>query len=142
MSNYDKYDIIPYYSIPIFISQSILMLISATVVWGPYKVIVEGLQARLLGGFFLFFAVNGLYEILIKWPRSIGGDKKKDEVLSIFLSSYFFYSLLLLFISIVSYIFLKNEILFYLYILLLLLCLYAQYIFIKKIRTVLDVKID
>ena len=134
--NIDEY-IFASYFVPFISCDSLVMIIFGKSIWGPYKVIVEGLQARIVGLLIFLFVANIFYFILIKWPKSLGVKKLKNIILKKFFLSPFFF--LWVFAAIVLFLSKIDNINYfkYLYVIIIILVAYFQYKFINEIHSII-----
>lgn len=136
INNIDEYIVVSYF-IPFISCDSMVMMISGVSTWGPYNILVKGLQTRILGLLIFIFVAYIFYIILNKWPKSLGGNTLKVVVLKIFLKSPFLYFWILSAVILVISEFDKLKYLRYIYFLIIILVAYFQYVLINKIINII-----
>jgi len=88
MNTYTDY-IFPSYGAPFVSSFGMKIFVTGFTTLGPFHLETVGIQARLIGLFFLLFSFLLVYHLLIQIPKSMGQGKVK-EILGIFFVSPFF----------------------------------------------------
>ncbi|MEJ5362228.1 MAG: hypothetical protein WBK20_03010 [Spirochaetota bacterium] len=136
--NFDKEYIMLFYFIPFLSNASIMDIIKGGNTWGPYKNALTDVQVRILGVFTSILCIYIIYNVLIQWPKTIGGKQKVKEVLKIFLSSWFLFLWVQSFMLYFCYEIYHIAILKYAYFITIGVCVYFQHKFIKRVNELLN----
>jgi hypothetical protein len=127
--NYMDY-IFPSYSAPLLSSFGINLIIKGHTTLGIYNIHTYGIQARLIGLFFLFFSILLFYHLFNQIPNSIKKGKVRIILGNFLLSPFFIIWVCCILMKIFSSYFQYGTLLF---ILSLVLCFYFQFKFNKKL---------
>ena len=73
-----------FYIIPIICNSGIIAFITGENKWGTYRIVMNSLQMRIYGLLTIIFCIYIIYNVLIRWPKIIGGKRKVNEVLKSF----------------------------------------------------------
>lgn len=123
------------YVVPFMCSDGINSIITGYTILGPFKVDAVGIQARLIGLFFLVLSFIFMYDVLIRIPNKIGEGKSKKILGLFFVSPFFITMICCVILNVLSELLPFGT---FLFVIMLLVCFYYQMKFNLKLTEIYD----